>query len=81
MRTRRRCAFVRYNGQGHEIGIALPDSVLNERDIQSLTREFEAEHVRQFSRPAPGMKVEFLNRAVRVATLEGDVPPLPETPD
>jgi N-methylhydantoinase A len=76
-----RSAFMRYNGQGHEIEIALPDHDLTEGDIQSLTRDFEAEYAKQFSRPVPGMKIEILNWAVRVATLEGAVPDLPETPD
>ena len=76
-----RSAFMRYNGQGHEIEIALPDRDLTQDDAGSLTRDFEVEYAKQFSRPVPGMKIEILNWAVRVATLEGDVPDLPMTPD
>lgn len=76
-----RSAFMRYNGQGHEIEITLPDRDLSEGDIQSLTKEFEAEYAKQFSRPVPGMKIEILNWAVRVATLEGAMPDLPDTPE
>lgn len=75
-----RSAFMRYNGQGHEIEISMPDRDLTQSDIQTLTRDFEAEYAKQFSRPVPGMKIEILNWAVRVATLEDAVPPVPETP-
>ena len=77
----RRSAFMRYNGQGHEIEISLPDRDLAEGDIQSLTQVFEAEYARQFSRPVPGMKIEILNWAVRVATQESAEPQVPEMPD
>ncbi len=75
-----RSAFMRYNGQGHEIEIPMPDRDLTQSDIKTLTRDFEAEYAKQFSRPVPGMKIEILNWAVRVATLEDAVPPVPETP-
>ncbi|MBO9446745.1 hydantoinase/oxoprolinase family protein [Ruegeria sp. R14_0] len=75
-----RTAFMRYNGQGHEIEIALPDRDLTAEDIQPLITAFEAEYRKQFSRPVPGMQIEILNWAVRVATPDADVPELPETP-
>ncbi|WP_282119281.1 hydantoinase/oxoprolinase family protein [Ruegeria atlantica] len=75
-----RMAFMRYNGQGHEIEIALPDRDLTFEDIKPLTDAFEAEYRKQFSRPVPGMQIEILNWAVRVATPDADVPDLPETP-
>ncbi|WP_170423771.1 hydantoinase/oxoprolinase family protein [Ruegeria arenilitoris] len=75
-----RTAFMRYNGQGHEIEIALPDRDLTAEDIPPLIAAFEAEYRKQFSRPVPGMQIEILNWAVRVATPDTDVPELPETP-
>lgn len=63
-----RTAFMRYNGQGHEIEIALPDRALSEEDLVPLTVAFEEEYRKQFSRPVPGMKIEILNWAVRVST-------------
>ncbi|WP_209599370.1 hydantoinase/oxoprolinase family protein [Ruegeria sp. HKCCSP351] len=75
-----RTAFMRYSGQGHEIEITLPDRALTHRDIAQLTAAFEREYRKQFSRPVPGMKIEILNWAVRVATPGKAVPVVSETP-
>ncbi len=56
-----RVAYMRYNGQGHEIEIALPDRSLTPEDIGPLTKAFEAVYAKQFSRPVPGMEIEILN--------------------
>ncbi|MBO9450389.1 hydantoinase/oxoprolinase family protein [Tropicibacter sp. R16_0] len=77
----RRSAFMRYNGQGHEIEIALPDRALEMDDIQPLTKAFEEEYRKQFSRPVPGMQIEILNWAVQVATPDDAVPPTPQMPE
>jgi len=78
--TTRRNAFMRYSGQGHEIEIALPDRDLTKADIRTLTQTFEDAYARQFSRPVPGMEIEVLNWAVRVATPKAPVPPMPAMP-
>ena len=75
-----RNAFMRYAGQGHEIEIALPDRALSADDIAPLTARFEEEYRRQFSRPVPGMRIEILNWAVRVATPSGAIPAMPAVP-
>ena len=41
---------MRYNGQGHEIEIALPDRALTADDIAPLTAAFEAEYAASSSR-------------------------------
>ncbi len=76
-----RTAFMRYNGQGHEIEIPLPDRALTADDIGPLITAFETEYRKQFSRPVPGMQIEILNWAVRVATPDAEVPDIPPTPD
>lgn len=63
-----RTAFMRYKGQGHEIEIRLPDRALREEDRAGLLTRFETEYCAQYSRPVPGMVVEILNWAVRVAS-------------
>lgn len=63
----RRVAFMRYQGQGHEIEIELPDHVLEGNDISELRDRFEAEYRHQYSRPVPGMKIEILNWGVSVS--------------
>ncbi|TMV06855.1 hydantoinase/oxoprolinase family protein [Ruegeria sediminis] len=75
----RRSAFMRYHGQGHEIEIGLPDRPLTVDDIEPLRTAFEEEYRRQFSRPVPGMQIEILNWAVRVATPDLPAPRLPDT--
>ena len=84
-----RSAFMRYQGQGHEIEILLPDRDLTAEDLATLTIAFEAEYRAQFSRSVPGMTIEALNWSVRVtsktnplrdaprkgATSAGQVPP------
>ncbi|WP_299897400.1 hydantoinase/oxoprolinase family protein [uncultured Ruegeria sp.] len=75
-----RTAFMRYHGQGHEIEISLPDRPLTAEDFVPLTAAFEQEYRKQFSRPVPGMQIEILNWAVRVATCDSVVPAVPETP-
>ncbi len=66
--TRRRRAFMRYHGQGHEIEITLPDRALEDTDIPALRRTFEEEYSRQFSRAVPGMTIEILNWALEVSS-------------
>ena len=64
-----RSAFMRYNGQGHEIEIPLPSRPLTSNDIPALTSAFEAAYRQQFSRPVPGMQIEILNWRVHVSQL------------
>ena len=66
--TQARTAFLRYQGQGHEIEITLPDRPLLEADRMQLRTDFETEYSRQFSRAVPGMTIEVLNWSVRVAS-------------
>jgi N-methylhydantoinase A len=70
----RRSAFMRYNGQGHEIEVALPDRALTREDVAPLTGAFEAAYRVQFSRPVPGMAIEVLNWSVSVATQAQETP-------
>lgn len=76
--ARRRLAFMRYHGQGHEIEIPLPDRAMTEADIPDLHRAFEAEYARQFSRAVPGMTIEVLNWALEVASEPAAVDPMPD---
>ncbi len=64
----RRAAYMRYHGQGHEIEIALPDDALTDAGVARMRTDFEREYARQFTRAVPGMTIEILNWALRVAT-------------
>jgi N-methylhydantoinase A len=68
--VRRRSAFMRYHGQGHEIEIALPDRDVAADDLPDLRAAFETAYRRQFTRAVPGMTIEILNWALRVSTVE-----------
>ncbi len=78
--TRRRQAFMRYQGQGHEIDIPLPDRVLTPDDIPDMRRSFEAVYSNQFSRAVPGMTIEILNWAVEVSSEARVLDHYPEIP-
>ncbi len=62
-----RLAFMRYVGQGHEIAVPVPARSLDIADVGALTAAFEAEYSKLYSRVVPGMSVELLTWAVRVA--------------
>ncbi|WP_298921840.1 hydantoinase/oxoprolinase family protein [uncultured Roseobacter sp.] len=72
--TRRRTAFMRYKGQGHEIEVDLPDRQFDLNDIPGLRKTFEANYARQFSRAVPGMIIEVLNWGLSVSTLPSSNP-------
>ncbi|MBW4707010.1 hydantoinase/oxoprolinase family protein [Roseobacter sp. YSTF-M11] len=71
---RRRTAFMRYRGQGHEIEIPLPDRTFASEDIADLTRAFETSYARQFSRAVPGMTIEVLNWGISIFTTRPRTP-------
>lgn len=79
--TRRRVAFMRYHGQGHEIEITLPDRILAPDDIDRLRAAFETEYSRQFSRSVPGMRIEILNWGLSLASRAPEPKPVPAQPD
>ncbi len=59
--TLRRVAFMRYDGQGHEIEVAIPDGVIDAAGVARLVSRFEAEYEAQFGRVVPGMEIEIMN--------------------
>ena len=78
--TLRRTAFMRYAGQGHEIEIELASHDITVEDLPALTKAFEVEYGRQFSRPVPGMVIEILNWAVYASTPARAVADTPAAP-
>jgi len=63
-----RTAYMRYQGQGHEIEIDIPTERLDKDSIRILVHIFESEYQRLFGRVVPGMKIEVMNWSVRVST-------------
>ena len=71
--ARRRIAFMRYVGQGHEIPVPLPAArrwarTTWPRSAPPTTREY----TRFYDRPVPGSDVEIMSYAVVVATVPDD---------
>ncbi len=64
----RRIAFMRYDGQGHEIEVTLPDGSINEESLRDLIAVFEDEYKRQFGRVVPGMEIEVMNWSVSASS-------------
>ncbi len=63
-----RIAFMRYDGQGHEIEVPISAGPISEENLPALVAAFEADYARQFSRAVPDMNVEIMNWSVTVAS-------------
>jgi N-methylhydantoinase A len=59
--TEQRSAFMRYRGQGHEIGVQLPVREFAGADKTAMTQLFENAYRRLYSRPIPGVEIEVLS--------------------
>jgi len=76
-----RTAYMRYVGQGHEIPVPLPNTVLGRDDIALIRDRYDTEYARFFDRPVPGSDVEIMSYAVVVTTVTDDVIPPPRSDD
>ena len=63
-----RAVEMRYEGQGHEISIALPVGELKAADAARLRKEYETRYARQFGLKIADVPVEFLTWSVNVST-------------
>jgi len=63
-----RKAFMRYQGQGWEIAVNLPDRAFRAGDEAVLRDLFETEYARLFGRPLEGLDIEVMNWSVRAAS-------------
>jgi len=85
--TETRSAFMRYRGQGHEIGVPLPTRAYRDGDAAFFHKAFEDAYRRLYSRVIPGVEVEVLSwvmllSAPRPAESETVAPPPePHTPE
>jgi N-methylhydantoinase A len=81
--SEQRSAFMRYRGQGHEIGVQLPVREFTAADEPLLTELFEAAYRRLYSRSIPGVEIEILSWVLTLsAPSEGELAkPLPVKAD
>jgi len=69
-----RSAFMRYRGQGHEIGVQLPVREFAAADKSTMSELFESAYRRLYSRPIPGVEIEILSWVLTVsAPSEGEL--------
>ncbi len=71
----RRIAFMRYDGQGHEVEIEIPAGDIDATKLASLVARFENEYRRLFGRVVPDMAIEIMNWSVTVRNIP---PPVAE---
>ena len=62
-----RSAFMRYRGQGHEIGVQLPARKFTAADRTAIKKLFEAAYGRLYSRAIPGVEIEILSWVVSLS--------------
>jgi N-methylhydantoinase A len=66
--SQKRLAFMRYQGQGHEIEIELPTGRLGAGLGRQIRKRFDALYQQQYGRTIPNVDVEIINWAFVVAT-------------
>jgi len=59
-------AYMRYQGQGWEIVVMLPNRDFAAGDAAEIRRLFEAEYIRLFGRALDGLDIEIMNWSVQV---------------
>ena len=73
----RRLAFMRYQGQGHEIEIALPAGRLGAGLGKEIRRRFDRLYRQQYGRTVPNVDVEIINWAFVASTPESRIEQVP----
>jgi N-methylhydantoinase A len=76
-------AFMRYVGQGHEIGVLIPDGPLGDQgapDAAGLREAFDTAYSELYGRTIPGLDVEVLSWTLVVSTTPPPVRTLPAPP-
>jgi len=75
----RRIAFMRYDGQGHEIEIGIPAGEIDTAGLGRLVAGFEDEYRRLFGRVVPDMAIEVMNWSVTVQNRPAPVAAIADT--
>ena len=74
-------AWMRYDGQGWEIPVAIPSEAAAAPGAAALRALFEADYARLFGRVVEGMEVVVASWSVSAATAAGAPAPVPEVED
>jgi N-methylhydantoinase A len=62
-------AYMRYQGQGWEIVVVLPNRDFVQADESEIRRLFETEYIRLFGRALEGLDIEIMNWSVQVRSV------------
>jgi N-methylhydantoinase A len=69
----KRCAYMRYIGQGHEIAVDLPSGTLTKGSAATLRSAYESAYLKLYKRVIPDARIEVLAWSVTIST-EQDTP-------
>jgi N-methylhydantoinase A len=78
--TEWRTADMRYQGQGHEIAVALPPGAFIASSRAVLAAAFEQAYAAAYGRTIPGLHVEIMNWTLRLAAAGAALPRSPPQP-
>jgi N-methylhydantoinase A len=73
-------ADMRYKGQGHDLTVPIPAGVFTAEAPAMLQKLFEVEYERVFGITIPGMEVEIMSWALRMAAATEPLPLCPPMP-
>ncbi len=74
-------ADMRYKGQGHDLTVPIPAGAFDGAAPKVLQELFEKEYERVFGITIPGMEVEIMSWALRMAAPTEALPPCPPMPE
>jgi N-methylhydantoinase A len=70
----RRLAEMRYVGQGHEVGVKLPEGDLGPDDVEKISDGYREEYRRLYGREGPDVPLETITWRVEVSAPRPEIP-------
>jgi N-methylhydantoinase A len=69
----RRLGEMRYTGQGHEVGVKLPDGTLGPEDVEKISDGYRDEYRRLYGREGPDVPLEAITWRVEVSAPRPEI--------
>jgi N-methylhydantoinase A len=70
----RRLGEMRYTGQGHEVGVRLPEGKLGPDDVEKISDGYREEYRRLYGREGPDVPLETITWRVEVSAPRPEIP-------
>jgi N-methylhydantoinase A len=70
----RRLGEMRYVGQGHEVGVRLPEGTLGPEDVEKISDGYREEYRRLYRREGPDVPLETITWRVEVSAPRPEIP-------